>query len=129
MGCVPQHDRCPHTIVDYTYSGLNRDTVPIAPWDAMQFGNALPRLLRHVIFADPAHGPIQLIKVDIANGFYRIGVRPNDVLKLGVAFPTKPDQLQLVAFPITLPMGWTNSPPPFSVRPRKPLPTLPTKAF
>jgi hypothetical protein len=44
----------------------------------MQFGNALPHLLRHVVLADPSHGPIQLIKVDIADGFYRIGVRPPD---------------------------------------------------
>jgi hypothetical protein len=40
---LPQHDRRPHTIVDYTFFGLNNDTVPIlAPRDAMQFGNALP---------------------------------------------------------------------------------------
>jgi hypothetical protein len=66
--------------------------------------------------------------VDIADGFYRIGVRPPDVLKLGVAFPTEPDQPQLVVF--TLPMGVGQTPNPFSsARPRRPLPTLPTKAF
>jgi hypothetical protein len=33
MGCVSQeHDCCPRsTIVDYTFFGLNDDTVPIAP--------------------------------------------------------------------------------------------------
>jgi hypothetical protein len=69
----------PHTVVDYTFFGLNDDTVPIAPWDAMQFGiTLLPRLLCHGVLADPAHGSIiQLIKVDIADGFYRIGVRPD----------------------------------------------------
>ena len=128
MGCVPQHDRRPRTIVDYTFFGLNDDTLPIAPLDAMQFGNALPRLLRHVVMADPAAGPVQLIKVDISDGFYRIGVRPEDVPKLGVAFPTDPDQPQLVAFPITLPMdGPTRRPS--SVLPPKPLPTSPTRAF
>jgi hypothetical protein len=107
MGCVPQHDCHPHTIVDYTFFGLNDDTVPIAPRDAMQFGNALFRLLCHIVLADPSHGPVQLlIKVDIADGFYRIGVCPPGVLKLGMAFPTESDQPQLVAFPIsTLPMG------------------------
>jgi hypothetical protein len=117
MGCIPQHDRRPHTIVDYTFFGLNDDMVPIAPQDAMQFGNALPRLLCHVVLlvADPSHGLVQLIKVDIADGFYCIGVRPPDVLKLNVTFPNKPDQPKLlVAFPtITLPMNWTNSPPIF----------------
>jgi hypothetical protein len=45
---------------------------------------------------------------------YRIGVHLHDVLKLGVAFPTEPNQPQLIAFPITLPMmGWTNSLPIF----------------
>jgi hypothetical protein len=85
----------------------------------MQFGNnALPRLLRHVVLADPAHCPIQLgvkeVNMHDRRWFlYRIGVRPPDVLKLGMAFPTDPDQPQLVAFPITLPMGWTNSLPIF----------------
>jgi hypothetical protein len=102
MGCVSQHDRRPRTIIDYTFFGLNDDTVHIAPRDAMQFGNALPRLLRHVVLADLPHGPIHLIKVDIADGFYRISVRPPDVLKLGVTFPTEPNQPQLVAFPIIL---------------------------
>jgi hypothetical protein len=112
LGCIPQHDCRPHTtIVDYTFFGLvNNDTVPIAPQDnaSMQFGNALPHLHRHIVLGDPSHGPILLIKVDIADGFYC------DVLKLGIAFPTDPDhQPQLVVFPITLPMGWTNSPPIF----------------
>lgn len=93
MGVVPQHEeRRPRTIVDYSYYGLNSETVPIAPMDAMQFGNTLPRLLRHVVLADPAHGPVKLIKIDIADGFYHIGVRPQDVPKLGVAFPSGPDK-------------------------------------
>jgi hypothetical protein len=82
----------------------------------MQFGNALPCLLCHIVLADLSHGPVlQLINVDIADGFCSIGVRPPaDVLKLDLAFPTEPDQEpQLVMFPITLPMGWTNSPPIF----------------
>jgi anion-transporting ArsA/GET3 family ATPase len=60
----------------------------------MQFGNALDRLIRHFVLVDPAHGLVQLIKVDIVDSFYRIGVRPTDVLKLDVAVPsTKPNQL------------------------------------
>jgi hypothetical protein len=113
LGVVPQHERRPRTIVDYTYSGVNPDTVPIAPMDAMQFGNTLSRLIRHLVLADPRHGPTRLIKVDIADGFYRIGLKPADVPKLGVVYPGFPGEPPLVAFPITLPMGWTNSPPLF----------------
>lgn len=112
-GVVPQRDRRPRWIVDYTFSGVNQDTAPIVPPDAMQFGHALERLLREILFSNPAHGPVYIIKIDIADGFYRIGVRPEDVPKLGVVFPTLPGQEPLVAFPITLPMGWKNSPPLF----------------
>jgi hypothetical protein len=115
-----KEDAFPNMIAAHAPSSIipslasNNDMVPIThPRDAMQFGNALPRLLCHVVLTDPCHGPVQLIKVDIADGFYRIGVRPLYFLKLGVAFPTEPDQPQLVAFPITLPMGWTNSLPIF----------------
>ena len=79
----------------------------------MQFGNALPWLLHHLVLANPVHGPIELIKVDISNGFYHIGVHPKDTIKLGVTFPSEPGHPELVAFPITLLMGWTNSPPIF----------------
>ena len=64
--------------------------------------------------ADPAHGPVQLIKLDIGDGFYRIAVNIDDIPKLGVVFPTLPGQEPLIAFPLVLPMGWTNSPPIFS---------------
>ena len=113
MGVVPQHERRPRTIVDYTFHGVNDETVRLAPMEAMQFGQALQRILRDIVVSDPANGPVKLIKIDVADGFYRIGVKCEDVPKLGVAFPSEPGQPQLVAFPITLPMGWTNSPPIF----------------
>ena len=55
-----------------------------------------------------------MIKVDISDGFYHINLRPANVPKLGEVFPTKPGAELLVAFPLVLPMGWTNSPPFFS---------------
>ena len=55
-----------------------------------------------------------MIKVDISDGFYRINLRPADVPKLGVVFPTKPSAEPLVAFPLVLPMGWTHTPPYFA---------------
>jgi hypothetical protein len=58
-----------------------------------------------------------LIKVDIADGFYRVCINPADISKLGVVFPTKPGAEPMVAFPMRLPMGWetqlpTSVPPP-----------------
>ena len=113
LGVVPQHERRPRTIVDYSFSDVNDSTLPIAPMDAMQFGRALERMIRRIVLADPRFGPVQLIKVDISDGFYRIWVRYPDIPKLGVAFPALAGEEPLIAFPLVLPMGWKNSPPLF----------------
>jgi hypothetical protein len=114
IGVVPQHDRRPRTIVDYTYYRLNADTVLLAPSEAMQFGRALQRILQRIVQADLRHGPVYMCKVDIADGFYRLHLAPSDIPALGVAFPPAPDGTPLVAFPLTCPMGWVESPPWFS---------------
>ena len=79
----------------------------------MQFGHALDRLLREILLADLSHGPPEMMKVDIADGFYRIQLNVDNIPKLGVVFPTKDDKEPLVAFPLVLPMGWVNLPPAF----------------
>jgi hypothetical protein len=113
-GVVPQRERRPRWICDYTFSGVNGDTLPLAALDAMQFGHALDRILREIILADPSLGPVQLMKVDLSDGFYRVNLNIDDIPKLGVAFPTEPGQEPLIALPLVLPMGWKNSPPIFS---------------
>lgn len=70
LGVVIQHERRPHTIVDYTYSGINQSTVPFAPWEAMQFGHYLNHLLQQLAEVDSRHRPVYIIKLDIADGFY-----------------------------------------------------------
>ena len=79
----------------------------------MQFGHALDRLLREILLADPSHGPPKMMKVDIADGFYRIQLNVDDIPTLGVMFPTKDGKEPIVAFPLVLPMGWVNLPPAF----------------
>ena len=113
-GVVPQRERRPRWICDYSWWGVNADTLPLAVMEAMQFGHALDRILREVLLANPTHGPVHLIKVDLSDGFYRVDVNIDDIPKLGVVFPTTPGTTPLVAFPLVLPMGWTNSPPIFS---------------
>lgn len=115
LGVVPQRDRRPRLIVDYTFSGLNPDSIPLAPREAMQFGRALQRVLTTIVHADPRYGPVYLAKIDIADGFYRVWVQAADVPKLGVALPTSAGAPLLVAFPLALPMGWVESPPYFTV--------------
>ena len=50
----------------------------------MQFGHALDRLLREILLANPQYGPVLLMKLDIADGFYRMDLNIDDISKLGV---------------------------------------------
>ena len=67
-----------------------------------------------ILHAHPRFGPVHMYKLDISDGFYRVHLATSGVLKLGVCLPPFPGQPPLVAFPLVLPMGWTNSPPIFS---------------
>jgi hypothetical protein len=109
LGAVPQRDRRPRTISDYTFFWVNADTVAIVPYECMQFGRALWRILKHLKHANPNLGPVYMSKIDIDDGFYRIWVRAADIPKLGVFFPSRPGDEPLVGFPL-LPMGWKESP-------------------
>ena len=89
--------------MDYTYSGVNDDTIRLAPPEAMQFGKAFHCLLSRIVHADPAYyGPVWRGKIDIADGFDRIGLQPRDIPKLGVILPTSGDE-PLVALPCPFP--------------------------
>ena len=113
MGVVPQRERRPRTIVDYTFSGVNQEAARGAPPEAMQFGKALDRILQRILAANLQHGPTYMLKIDLSDGFYRVRLRAEDIPTLGVAFPVGPGEEPLVALPLTLPMGWTESPPYF----------------
>ena len=112
IGVVPQHDHYPQTIVDYSYYFLNAETLDLSAPEAIQFGRTLQCCLQAIMEADPRHGPVHMLKVDVSDGFYCIHVHPADIPALSVAFPSL-DGTPLVAFPLTLPMGWVNSPPLF----------------
>ena len=78
----------------------------------MQYGRTLNRVLQDIVFADPALCPVCMLKVDVSDEFYQISLRPADAPKLELLFPGK-DSKELVTVPLTLPMGWKNSPPLF----------------
>ena len=80
----------------------------------MQFGRTLYRLLHRLQYANPRYGPVFLSKVDLSDGFYRLWLRPEDVLKLAVVFSTCKGETPLIGIPLTNPMGWCESPPNFS---------------
>ena len=91
LGIIPQHDWRPCTIADYTWSRVNGVTIPLAPKEAMQFGCTLYRLLQQITWANPIHGPVYMLKIDVSDGFYRVHVAPTNIAALGIAFPGKTD--------------------------------------
>ena len=46
----------------------------------MQYSRALDRLLCEIVFADPDFGPMYMLKADVSDDIYRIGIRPEDTL-------------------------------------------------
>ena len=93
--------------------GVNETTVPLAPADAMQFGQALRRLLLKIYRADPRWGFVYIAKDDISDGFYNVFANINGVKRFGIILPTVPGQDPLVLFFFGLPIGWVLSPPVF----------------
>lgn len=57
---VPQRDRRPRLIVDYTFSGVNQETQRWAPREAIQFGRALQRVFSALVHAHPRYGPVHI---------------------------------------------------------------------
>ena len=74
LGVVPQRDRRPRTMSGCTHFGVNDNTVAPAPQDTMQFGWALQRVLRLTHNANPRFGPVHLPKIDMLDGFCRLGI-------------------------------------------------------
>ena len=72
----------------------------------MHYGHTLDRLLREIVFSEPKLGIVYMLKADLSDGFYRIGLNPEDAPKLGLVSPEIHGGEQLVAIPLTLPMGW-----------------------
>ena len=50
----------------------------------MQYGHAKYQVLREIVFAGPKLGLVYILKSDLSGGFYLIGLRPANTLKLGL---------------------------------------------
>jgi hypothetical protein len=110
LGVVPQLGRRPWTICDYSFFCVNDETVDMAPAESMQFGRALLCILQSIAHSYPWLGPVFLVKIDVADSFYRIAIQATYVSKLGVIFPMEAGEEPLVALPLVLPLGWKESP-------------------
>jgi len=64
--------------------------------------------------ANPHLGPVCLSKIDISDGFCRMWAQANKIPKLGALSPSHKHEQPLIGLPLTLLMGWKESPPRFS---------------
>ena len=87
----------------------------------MLFGKALNCVLRSMFDADPKFGPVNMSKIDIVDGFYQVGLRPDDTLYLGVLLPTRPGECQLIGVLLIVPIGWVEFPAAFCTATKPPL--------
>ena len=53
LGIIPQRDRRPRLIVNYSFYGVNDETLKMMPAESMQFGRALERILYSIRHANP----------------------------------------------------------------------------
>jgi hypothetical protein len=109
-GVVPQCDRCPRPIMDYTYNNVSQTSLPIVPFSSMQFGSALQCILQRLAYCNPAYGPPLMAKLDLADGYYRIPLTPNAAIQLAVILPPDDTGEPLIGIPLTLPMGFVTQP-------------------
>ena len=126
MGLIPQRERRGRPIVDYTFAGVNQDTVCLAP-DSMQFGRTAERILQALHRADTRHGPVYLAKADISDAFMQVWIATHCISVLGALFPTLADEEPLIGFPLILPMGWVERQCPHTGS--NPLPMLHPKCY
>ena len=100
-GVVPQQDRRARTVSDLTDAaspmpGVNETTVPLAPADAMQFGQALRRLLFKIYRADPRWGYVYIAKDDILDRFYNVFANVDGVKRFGIILPALPGRAYVI---------------------------------
>ena len=106
-----ERDQRPRWLSDYFYSNINSDSLPIADISVIQYGRYLDRLIRELVIEYPSLGPVYVLKEYVSDGFYQIALRPADAPKLGLVFHFNGQVEDIVETPLTLPMGWKNSPP------------------
>ena len=64
---------------DYSFFKTNAETLPIASLSAMQYGRALDRLIREIVYADPAlieKGQWVILPYSVAKGLPGLRLSP-----------------------------------------------------
>ena len=88
-GVKKERDQRPRWIGCYSSSKLNYKTLPIVIMYSMQYVRALERLIREVVIYDLALVPVYVLKADVSDSFYCIGLQPTGAPNMGLVFPSE----------------------------------------
>lgn len=103
-GVVPQQNRQPCPIIDYSFYGAN-----VAFFPLLQFGRTLQQVLQRLVYSNPCYGHALLAKIDLADGYYQIPLSAHAALQLAVIIPSDTSPTPFIALALSLPMGWSQS--------------------
>ena len=81
-----ERDRQPQWIGDYSSSNLHYENLTISAMYAMKYGWYLESLIREVVISNPVLGPVHVLKADVSDGFYPIGLQPTNAPNMGIVF-------------------------------------------
>ena len=82
--------------------------------EAIHFGTTFQHLLKQILVADTALGPVFMSKVDLSDAYMRVWVRLEDVPTLTFVVLWHPcDTEPLIGMHLSLPMGYVESVPAF----------------
>ena len=87
-GVKVEQDRRPLWLGDYIYFKTNAETIPVPCLSATQYGWALDFLICKIVYADSALGYVYMLKADVSDGFYHIGLLLEDAPRLELIFPS-----------------------------------------
>jgi hypothetical protein len=95
---------------DILQPSVNDTTVRLAPdGPVKELGNVLPRILDFMSTV-PAEEHIYFAKIDLADGYWRMIVDPDERWNFAYVLPSRPGQPIRIVIPSALQMGWNESP-------------------
>jgi len=67
--------------------------------------------MQQIVYAPADYSAPLVMKIDLANGYYRVPISTSGIPHLVVVLPIQVNDDPLIAFPLLLPMSWKDFPP------------------
>ena len=74
-----EKERRPRWLDDYILNTNNPNTLTQAHLSTIQYVQSFDRVMLEIVYAEPSIGPVYVLKADVSDVFYCIGLRPSAV--------------------------------------------------